>query len=111
MEHDVICQKFSRKSGKFNVNWIKQTEMTALQSASDIFTLSEKDSSLIESIYGIKSTPVNVYLKAQSFTYSTNIISKCFCFYGAWNRQENIEGLVYFIDKVLPLIKKIYISK
>lgn len=106
MCHDVIAQKFSRK-GRVQLPWIKRTEKAVLASASSIFAFSRKDCDVIKAEYGVDSSAVHFYLKKERFDYdSANVTVRenTFCFYGAWNRAENAEGLVWFLKKVLPLV-------
>ena len=107
MSHDVICQKYSRKYGKVNVSWVKRIEKKVLNSARYIITFSDKDSDLIQKTYGIGAISINFYLKNTNYRYDKeDRIEDKFCFYGAWNREENKEALEYFIGKILPLIKE-----
>lgn len=102
MCHDVICQKFSRK-GKFFLPWIKYCEKKLLCSASKIITFSRKDCEVIKKEYDLDSHAVNFYLKNGRFDYKKSGIEKTenkFCFYGAWNRAENSDGLEWFLENV-----------
>lgn len=104
MCHDVIAQKFTRK-GKLQLPFIKNSESKCLKSANEIITFSKKDCDFISNFYGLKSVSVNFYLKNAKFDYSNIEISEnMFCFYGAWNREENTESLLWFIKNVLPSI-------
>jgi glycosyltransferase involved in cell wall biosynthesis len=107
MSHDVIWQKYSRKSGilkaiePMNVAWIKETEGKVLQSGSSIVTFSNKDCNLISMAYNLPSKSVNFYLKRKNFSYDgIEVNSNVFCFYGSWNRYENSEAIDWFIDNV-----------
>ena len=107
MCHDVIYQKYARKTGVINTSWIRYWEKKLLLTAKAGFTFSKKDSSIITDLYGIKTIPVNFYLKAKRFAYSESIeVSNKMCFYGAWNRAENVEAIEVFVDKIFPLLKK-----
>ena len=102
MCHDVIAQKFSRK-GLLQLPWIKFSEGKLLCNAKQIVTFSQKDSAFIKNIYGLESVYVNFYLKHGYYDYSKSFVyEKKFCFYGAWNRKENIESLEWFLKKVYP---------
>ena len=104
MCHDVIAQKFTRK-GKLQLPFIKNSESKCLRSANKIITFSKKDCDFISNFYGLKSVFVNFYLKNEKFTYSNiEILENTFCFYGAWNREENTEALLWFIKNVLPSV-------
>lgn len=106
MCHDVICQKYTRK-GRFQLPWIKCSEKKLLKTASKIITFSKKDSLMIKKAYNLDSISVNFYLKNGKFDYSdidNKVHDNIFCFYGAWNRDENIECLEWFLNKVYPIV-------
>ena len=104
MCHDVIAQKFERK-GILQLPWIKNTENKLLKTATKIITFSKKDCEFIKKSYNLDSSNVNFYLKNPSFKYDEQILDyNHFCFYGAWNRQENTECLLWFIKQVYPKI-------
>lgn len=105
MCHDVICQKYARKTCKLNVEWIKKCEREVFKCAKTIFTFSNKDKKIIKDEYKIDAMPVNFYLKSDKFTYRNETLNHYMCFYGAWNRKENIESLQYFIKMVYPKLK------
>jgi len=106
MCHDIIYQRYSRRKIPFNVHWIKKTESRILNHGARVFTFSKKDCKLLEKNYHVKSQPVNFYLKTdKSFKYDeTDITTDLFCFYGAWNRKENMESLLWFADKISKFI-------
>lgn len=104
MCHDVIAQKYTR-SHKEQLFWIKKSEKKCLCTANMIITFSEKDCCFIKKTYNLESRYVNFYLKNPKFVYNNaEIQNNLFCFYGAWNRLENSEALVWFIHDVYPLI-------
>lgn len=105
MCHDVICQKARRQFPLF-LPWVRRCEKKYLQSAQHIVTFSKKDSLLIKDEYGLESAPVHFYLKAAGDYGGIQVENSTFCFYGAWNRDENSECLLWFIKKVLPLLKR-----
>lgn len=107
MCHDVIYQKYMRKTSIINVSWIKYWEKRLLLKAKASFAFSRKDSSIIQNQYGIHTIPINFYLKTTSFEYTRDIkVTNKMCFYGAWNRKENIEMLEVFISEILPKLKR-----
>lgn len=111
MCHDVILQKAGRQFPIF-LPWVRSSEKSILKSASHIITFSKKDSRLLDSAYGLVSHPVNFYLKGNSCflpekKHHNDFLNDTFCFYGAWNRKENSEALIWFIKKVRPLLKEV----
>ena len=102
MCHDVIAQKFSRK-GRLQLPWIRRTEGKLLRTASMIVTPSKKDRDYIAFTYKLNAEAVNQYLKNGHFDYSGKaVVKNRFCFYGAWNREENTEALEWFLFQVYP---------
>ncbi len=113
--HDVIYQKYKRVFdkkwyGHFIIQNIRFTEKKMFQKSDKISVLSFKDKSLISELYGI--TPAVSILK-QRFEITPSIKTKTnlshFVFLGAWNRDENLDGLQWFIENVYPVLDK-YIS-
>ena len=97
MCHDVMAQKYSRKN-KTQLPLVKRTERKTLSSAHYIVTFSEKDAALIWRNYTLKARSVNFYLKTSRFSYdNVKIERSVFCFYGAWNRSENLCALKEFL--------------
>lgn len=106
MCHDVISQKFARDN-KFYIYkwWIDYSEKKLLNSAKRILCFSEKDKALILVNKEISVEVVSFYIdrKILDVQFKSLKLESFFCFYGAWNRNENLSGLIWFIDKVLPL--------
>ncbi len=103
MCHDIIFQKYTRK-GKLQLPYILSSERNILQSASRIITFSKKDCVLLQNKYNLNSVSVNFYLKSERFIYNNFKLNNCYGFYGAWNRPENVEALVWFADNVAPFL-------
>ena len=106
MSHDVIFQKMKRsKWFKFNpLNWLLfSTEKKILISANIILTFSKKDKFLVKDLYNLNSNVVSFFIsdKIKELNYEEIIIERKFCFFGAWNRSENLDGLLWFIENVL----------
>jgi glycosyltransferase involved in cell wall biosynthesis len=109
MSHDVIYQKIKRNKffyiNPFNI-LLFLTEKIILNSANLILTFSHKDKDLIKNNYHLNSEVVSFFIdkKIKEINYNEILISRKFCFYGAWNRPENREGLIWFINEVLPYV-------
>jgi hypothetical protein len=101
--HDIVYQSVVRKN-KILVPWVKFCERKILNNANKIFVPSKKDTELLSEIYGINAFFTNEYMAEFKF-YETIIKQNQFVFYGVWSRKENLEGLIWFIKKVMPLIK------
>jgi len=111
MSHDVIFQKMRR--GKwFRINPINLllfiSEKKILKTAHTILTFSKKDKLLVQNLYGLDSNVVRFFIddRIKDLVYTEVNFERKFCFFGAWNRPENLEGLIWFVEKVLPFIDK-----
>lgn len=109
MSHDVIYQKMKRsKWFKLNpVNYLLySTEKNILKTAETILTFSKKDQLLLKDLYGMNTNIVSFFIdkKIKNVKYIDKLFERKFCFFGAWNRPENLEGLLWFMDTVFPFI-------
>lgn len=111
MCHDIIYQKIKRSTffylNPFNL-LLFISEKKLLKSANLIFTFSEKDTFLIKDKYKLNSKVVSFFIndKINNINYDKINLEKKFCFFGAWNRNENMEGIVWFFEKVFPSINE-----
>lgn len=111
MSHDVIFQKFNRRKKIIDIvfgNFVRFWEEFLLRRASKILVFSDKDAELIYANYKLKSETVDFYIEKdiKEINHYEIAIKNEFCFYGAWNREENLEGLSWFIKNVLPKTSK-----
>jgi hypothetical protein len=102
--HDVLFQMFSRKNRIFKY-WIKYTEGKIFQSAQKVFVPSKKDVDLIKDIYNLNVYFSHEYLQDFHF-FESSEQAKNFLFFGLWSRKENLDGLLWFVKEVLPLINR-----
>lgn len=105
MCHDVISQKYSRKKNAFLFLWhVKLTERLLLHSANIRLCFSDKDTDYIKKEFSLKSQKVSFYISDQ--VKIASLIEKehenYFVLFGAWNRPENYEGLIWLCENVLP---------
>lgn len=102
--HDILAQKYLRKNIVIG-NWVKKNEYSVLNTRARIFVPSVKDAELVKKLYGLKAEYSNEYV--QHYYYSNSgIVTNKILFFGLWSRPENLNGLIWFIDKVYPLLKK-----
>lgn len=106
MLHDVIIQKYTRSRSflsRMLKPIIRNTEKLILRSANRHFCFSHKDKEIVRECYGLKITPVSFYIAEEAIDATPSDVEEFyFAFYGAWNRPENYEGLLWFVDSVLP---------
>jgi glycosyltransferase involved in cell wall biosynthesis len=100
--HDVLFQKFSRRDRLFKY-WVQSTERKILESIKKVFVASVKDVDIVKTIYNIDAFATNEYINKYSF-YKTPEETNTFTFFGLWSRKENLDGLIWFIKNVPPLI-------
>lgn len=113
--HDVIYQNYRRRSGWLYgllARWVYLSEYMILHMCRGrVFCLSKKDVRILRAVYGIEANVVdwgldNLLDRVNRLSREVNGARikdlKYFCFFGAWSRPENAEGLIWFIDSVLP---------
>jgi glycosyltransferase involved in cell wall biosynthesis len=109
MCHDVIYQKLKR-TNYFYLNPFNSllffTEKLILETSDLILSFSEKDKKLIKESYNLNSEVVSFFIsdKIKLIDYREINLTRKFIFFGAWNRPENMEGLIWFVNKVLPFV-------
>ena len=113
--HDVQLQVVLRKKAWEGFLFARKTyatEKRLLSVGGTVFTLCDKDSNLIRSLYGehIRCVKVPIVLPdwvSRVKRVPENIEPYSFMFWGAMNRVENEEAALWFIDKVfLPARKR-----
>ena len=112
MVHDVISQLFGRRKGlvnKISAAFCNTTEGFILKrSSAAVLCFSEKDRALISRYSDREATVVDFLIddRIAGIDYDTTVIRDQFCFYAAWHRRENTQGLEWFLDRVLPKTDK-----
>jgi glycosyltransferase involved in cell wall biosynthesis len=107
--HDVIAQKSSREPFALAQWWAAWTERFLFRQKNiEVFTFSEKDKILIADYASAAPVSViNFYLSSKIFDQPSRFSdAQYFCFFAAWNRPENYEGLAWFIKEVIPHVPK-----
>lgn len=110
MTHDLVIQRFSRA---YKQAWYKKlicgyvyfSEKFFFKQAKHIILPSFKDKRIAEHIYHIKGIailPKNRFKVSLLNMQPRNL--KKFAFLGTWNRQENVQGLEWFIKNVYPFL-------
>ncbi|MDN0048742.1 glycosyltransferase [Bacteroides gallinaceum] len=107
MAHDVMAQRYERCG-----NWLskkiilsKEKELMSIPN-STVFTFSEKDNSIIMKKYGIKAYSTDFFLNKDIIEAIPNNIERKIVLMGKWDRPDNLDGLIWFLDKVLSLLDK-----
>ena len=102
--HDILFQKFSRKERIFKL-WIKSTEQKIFKNVKKIFVASKKDADIVKKVYNLNAYFSHEYVKDFQF-YEIREKKNIFVFLGLWSRKENLDGLLWFIKEVFPLINR-----
>lgn len=113
--HDVVSQMYHRKVKKninlnvFNriqLNKVTEIERVNLPKFDTVFTLNEKDSNLLTKINNnIITKELHPYFNMNSNYNSTKNYD--LVFFGALNRIENENGILWFLKKIYPNLKSI----
>jgi len=109
--HDVIFQKYRRRKmfHKLFLPLLFVTERLLIQSGNYIFCPSMKDKDLLKALYNTDAYVIDQYININQEIinkYNESNVEKKFILFGAWNRKENNEGLLWFIQNVYPYLKK-----
>lgn len=105
--HDVIAQRAQRAYNTVAYRWCVFSERICLKcSNSRIFTFSQKDCDLIQSLYGYESFVSSPYLEQNVIDSQPEMINEEYVMFGVWSRSDNLNGALWLIDKVVPLLKK-----
>lgn len=110
MTHDLVIQRFTRayKKGwykKLICGYVFFSEKFFFSRAKHIILPSFKDKRVAEHIYHIKGMAILPKNRFKiSFADKQIPDLKKFVFLGTWNRQENLQGLNWFIKNVYPLL-------
>ena len=91
------------------MGFIVKLEKFIFKQCDEIIVLSDKDSELIKNLYDINHIKVRPYIppkwttKVSRISYNKNV----FVFFGNFNRQENLEALIWFLEEIFnELINK-----
>ena len=106
ISHDIEFQRFGRKYGKL-ADWLcARTEKKLLsQKNATIGTFSEKDCALIRDRFGLDVFQIDNYMDdAVVRAEPGDDPGTDFVFFANWARPDNSEGLLWFIEHVLPLL-------
>ena len=103
MSHDVITQRYSRISNKLITKFCFWTEKWILNTPNArIFTFSNKDSKLIHSYFDLPSMTTSFYLSENIMSSFPKRIDDYFVLFAMWKRNDNYEGLEWFLENILP---------
>lgn len=105
--HDVIAQRITRSS-----SWLMQKFCIASERKgfnlpnAHVFSFSQKDCDLIKNLYGKDAHLCLDYIDEQIVEKQPQRVEEYYTLFGDWTRKDNSDGVLWLIDKVLPLINK-----
>jgi len=118
VEHDVTFQRYSRKSqaSSFPLNfaffaiylYVKKREVNLLSAFDLVLTFNSKDSKLLKD-NGIPSSKIQTLTPyfQRYFSVRHNLKNKDgLVFFGAMNRKENVDAVLWFVQNVWPFLKQ-----
>lgn len=103
--HDVMIQRVGRTSN-WIISWFcKKSEEFCLNIKNATFySVSQKDCNILNQNYDINAHPCLAYVASDVVNAKVDTISNNFVFMGKWSRADNLDGVVYFFEKVAPLV-------
>lgn len=105
--YDIMAQRISRASNKFMAVFCKYSERACFDVPNSyLFTVSKKDSELVKEIYHIDSKYALAYIEQQVKDVVPVEVKDEYCFIGKWSRADNLDGVIWFYDMIVPYIKK-----
>ena len=106
--HDIMVQRYARIN-KLVLPLVKLSEKSIRCFADKIFVPSKKDKWILKKEYSLDAQYTDEYIP----DYQIPEISKTegYIMFGRWDRNENLEGLDWFIKNVCPALGKNVTSK
>lgn len=104
--HDVIYQRVSRSQNALMAYICKRAEKQFLtMKHCSVVTISAKDSNLVKKLYNVDSEYSVAYIDKKIIDSLPQKIENKYVFIGKWSRADNLDGVLWFFEKVVPLIK------
>lgn len=105
--YDIMAQRIGRASNKLMAKFCYFSEKASFDvKNSYLFTVSKKDSELVNQIYHLDSRYALAYIEEQVKDVVPNEVKDEYCFIGKWTRADNLDGVIWFYDTIVPHIKK-----
>ena len=107
LSHDVIAQRVKRNSNKVIELICKESENYCLNvKNSYVFSFSPKDCDIIRQLYGIDVRLCLDYIDPYSINANPKHIENSYVFIGKWSRADNLDGVIWFYNTIVPHINK-----
>jgi glycosyltransferase involved in cell wall biosynthesis len=105
--YDIMAQRIGRSSNKLMAKFCKYSEKASFDvDNSYLFTVSKKDSELVNQIYHLDSRYALAYIEEQVKDVVPVEVKDEYCFIGKWTRADNLDGVIWFYETIAPHIKK-----
>ena len=105
--HDVIAQRVNRSSSWLMRKFCIASEKYGLtMSDAHIFSFSQKDCDLLKNEYGLSAKLNLDYIDEAILSKIPSKIEDYYVLFGDWTRRENLDGAMWFLKEVCPLIKE-----
>jgi glycosyltransferase involved in cell wall biosynthesis len=106
LSHDVMYQRYARRLNSLAVFWVRHSENYIIkQHNAVLLSFSNKDKEILKRNYGVESKVINFYLSENVMKTVPQSIGDYFVFFGNWKRNENLDGLKWFFEKVFLKLK------
>lgn len=103
--HDIIAQRYSRVYFGLLAPIAGISERFVLKRRNaTIFTPSEKDSSLLNDLYSVKSEATTIFIDKTVIDSVPGKVGDYYVFFANWSRPDNSEGLKWFLINVYPIL-------
>ncbi len=107
MSHDIMVQRYARKGNFICRRFVMHGEKSLMRLPNSIvFTFSEKDKCIVEKYYGVHAKVTHFFLDKIIIDATPNKIEQRIILMGKWNRPDNLNGLVWFLDNVCQQLDK-----
>lgn len=103
--HDVIAQRVNRSSSWLMRKLCIASERFGLTMPNaHIFSFSQKDCDLIKNVYGLPAKLNLDYIDEAILSKTPTKIEDYYVLFGDWTRSENLDGAMWLIKEVCPLL-------
>lgn len=107
MSHDIMAQRYARKGNFICRRLVMREEKSLMQLPNcTVFTFSEKDNDIVAKYYGVHTKATHFFLDKIIIDAIPNKIERRIILMGKWNRPDNLNGLIWFLNNVSQRLDK-----
>lgn len=101
LSHDIEAQRVKRSSSLLQYKLCFCTEKYVLSTQGvSLFALSQKDVGLINDLYSLPATVVNIYIDRRIESNYPKRITDEYVLFGNWVRQDNYDGALWLLNGI-----------